>query len=1644
MQTQSAAERGNGAWGMAERADVLLRTKRHSEAMRQQMRALQRDRDEIHVEEHAWLRREVEFTEQWQACSEHLAYMANDRGSDLATVAQKIDVQQRLRRSLLREHEEQDLVLLKHKSLAFAGQAMPWCSSCCKSRDDDDDDDDDTSDEDSKSAKSPNRTDPYAEEVENHSYEWDSLYFPTTFCCEESDDSENSESAEEADGESLPLESLLGSWACVDTWGLEDFLKGNGVGMMERMIATKAKWPRWEFCRSEDHILFLNHAMVGVLKEEMFLDREYQQTDGRGNVWASRAEWVAESDGACVLRTSRTGKMGAFVEERRIKGETLEFTLKQASGLSWGRSFRRERSGIEGAAVLDEAGKQHKGHTLPARPQWPNTVMALWQFLEDELDVRCAGTVARQVAKTAGEAWSWASLRSKGIALMSATALEEFHAQHLASAFQAFAKLLLHDLHLMPATGARARLVVTEPDAQQLSNTLRALGRLSFSGHLTIDAAAHQVQSAHSLFGPQETSNRTRTPTSSVLLDLALLEGLADQAIRMAPHFDPQGLAMVARSFATCELRDLPLFDTTGEHVLRIIHELDPQFTAISARDPSTPAALSISLMQALARRGCASATELGPQSPSNLARALGRPELRGSPVLDATAATVLDRSSECSPLNSSNLARGLGTLRDGPGSLLTALGRESTGKLPEPSGQQLANMVWGFAWLSFLDASWMEAHSRFARPLLPEHTPQGLCNTAQKPAKLVAFGEALMMSACHEAQKRFHVSQPQNFSNFVCAYEHPVRLRAALGHPFPCARPNPGASQPEAVPVVPTEPVQHVVRAGGSNIQIEVQMAQKIAERVPQVASYDLQDRLTTYIQQIWLQFPREMWPATGPDQDPMACFFDVTWMVKLCGSITTIMLLTIPITGRWALTIWELWEADGGFVYRASMMIREHREEDPREDYLEGALVQENGARGPHHATSPLHALQPRGCTVDSYNWMRQCGHSSPKARTHQGSSWELLPGAAFGSKLPATPPASGGPLLAMPTVSVFYDCLQKALGNDVTEESFDELCFEFGLELDDVTSQKEMVEKERGADAAADMSDRVIFKVDVPANRYDLLCIEGLVRSLQIFKGVIPAPLYKLSMPKPLPQMTMTVKKETAQIRPFVVCAILRNVTFDKDRYDSFIELQDKLHQNICRKRTLVAIGTHDLSTLKPPFTYEALPPNQIHFTPLNQTEEMDGNRMMEVLSAHQQLKTYLPIIRSSPVYPVIYDSNRVVLSLPPIINGEHSKIKMETKDVFIECTATDLTKANIVLNTVVAMFAEYCKEPFVAEPVEVIYESDYPGNSFIQPGDKRLYPALEPRAMKAKISRMKASLGLDKLSGAQVRDYLRKMSLPCDIDSKDADILDVQVPITRSDIMHECDLIEDLAIAYGYNNLETSVPQTVAVSAGQPVNNLSDLARGELAMAGYTECMNWSLLSKKENFTFMRRESKVEELWRTVKQPYEYIPTAPAVSVSNPKTKDFEIIRTSMMPGILKTLANSKQLPPPIKLFEVGDVVIQEPTREVGCKNVRRLVAVHANMRSQFSLLHGVLDQLMYSLNCEPEHEHKEGSKRRTFKLVPSEDPAFFVGMQAHVVCEGINIGIIGELHPEVLSSKGFDINLPTSAFELNLEPFLEWL
>ncbi|KAH7698440.1 FRS-2 protein, partial [Aphelenchoides avenae] len=270
-------------------------------------------------------------------------------------------------------------------------------------------------------------------------------------------------------------------------------------------------------------------------------------------------------------------------------------------------------------------------------------------------------------------------------------------------------------------------------------------------------------------------------------------------------------------------------------------------------------------------------------------------------------------------------------------------------------------------------------------------------------------------------------------------------------------------------------------------------------------------------------------------------------------------------------------------------------------------------------------------------------------------------------------------------MPTIGVKKRLLDEALGESYTEAQIDELCFAYGLELDDVVREK----GDNGVDEET-------YKIEIPANRYDLLCVEGLTRALLIFQEKMKAPKYEVIRPSKLERIN--VKPEVKDVREFVVSAILRDTRFTKESYASFIDLQDKFHQNICRKRTLVSIGTHDLDTVKGPFEYRAEAPTSIVFKPLKEEKEFNGAKLMEHYANDSHLREYLPIIRDKKLYPVIRDSNGVVCSLPPIINSEHSKITLDTKNVFIEITATDRKKAEIVLDVLVAMFGQYCAKPF----------------------------------------------------------------------------------------------------------------------------------------------------------------------------------------------------------------------------------------------------------------------------------------------------------------------------------------------------------
>ncbi|KAI0238843.1 Phenylalanine--tRNA ligase beta subunit [Lamellibrachia satsuma] len=574
-------------------------------------------------------------------------------------------------------------------------------------------------------------------------------------------------------------------------------------------------------------------------------------------------------------------------------------------------------------------------------------------------------------------------------------------------------------------------------------------------------------------------------------------------------------------------------------------------------------------------------------------------------------------------------------------------------------------------------------------------------------------------------------------------------------------------------------------------------------------------------------------------------------------------------------------------------------------------------------------------------------------------------------------------------MPTVGLKTDVLFEVMGRSYTEDEFNDLCFDFGLELDEVTSEKEMVAKEQGLEKAEGASETLIFKIDVPANRYDLLCVEGLTRGLLVFQQKIAVPNYLPVTPPPGKIHQLTIKPSTSLVRPFAVAAILRNTTFTKERYQSFIDLQDKLHQNICRRRTLVAIGTHDLDTLQGPFT----------------PKEQTAVELMDIYSTDMQLKHYLHIIRDKLVYPVIYDSNGVVLSMPPIINGHHSRIREDTKNVLIECTATDLNKANIVLDTVVCMFSEYCAKKFSIEKVAVTYPD----------GSERLCPELAYRTEKVSVDDINKKVGINE-SAENIANLLTKMCLKSDVVDAGANIT-VKVPPTRHDVIHACDIMEDVAIAFGYNNIKQTIPNTNCIASQFSINKLTDLLRADIAAAGFTEALTFALCASEDVADKMRK--KIEDI--------------KAVHIANPKTAEFQIARTSLLPGILKTIASNRKMPLPLKLFEISDIILRDTDKDVGARNQRNFCAVYYSKTSGFEMIKGLLDRTMQLLET-PLKKSDHG-----YWLQARDDRAYFPGRCAEVMFRGRSIGKIGILHPEVISK--FELNLPCSTFEIDLEPFL---
>ncbi|MFZ1898807.1 phenylalanine--tRNA ligase subunit beta [Methanoregula sp.] len=486
----------------------------------------------------------------------------------------------------------------------------------------------------------------------------------------------------------------------------------------------------------------------------------------------------------------------------------------------------------------------------------------------------------------------------------------------------------------------------------------------------------------------------------------------------------------------------------------------------------------------------------------------------------------------------------------------------------------------------------------------------------------------------------------------------------------------------------------------------------------------------------------------------------------------------------------------------------------------------------------------------------------------------------------------------------------------------------------------------------------------------NRPDLFSVEGAARAMRGFLG-IQTGLPKYSV-KPS-GIKFTIDPKLADIRPCLGSAIIRNVSFDDESILSVMALQEALHWAVGRGRSKVAIGIHDLDTITPPFHYTASPRART-FVPLDFTKELT---LDEILEQHPKGRDYAKIVRDFPLFPLIVDDEDHVCSFPPIINGERTRVTTATKNILLDVTGTDQRAVNVAANIICTALAE---AGATIESVEIN------GVSF---------PDLAPAVRTVSIRECSDLIGVG-LTAPQMAELLEKMRFGAEPAGPDR--VRVQVPCYRADIMHDWDLFEDVAIAYGYENFAVEVPPTFSIGKEHPANRIAGQARAILAGLGYLEMMPFTLTNERVLCDRMQR------------------PGVPAtLHLMHPISEEYTVVRTDIVPLLLEMLQVNRHRELPQRLFATGDVIAD-------LRTTQRLVFVSTHAGADFSEAYAHADAVLRELGV-------------AYSAEVSDDAAFIEGRRADIMVGGKKAGVFGEIHPAVLAA--FELEQPVAAFELDL-------
>ncbi|HEX9677946.1 phenylalanine--tRNA ligase subunit beta [Nitrososphaera sp.] len=543
-------------------------------------------------------------------------------------------------------------------------------------------------------------------------------------------------------------------------------------------------------------------------------------------------------------------------------------------------------------------------------------------------------------------------------------------------------------------------------------------------------------------------------------------------------------------------------------------------------------------------------------------------------------------------------------------------------------------------------------------------------------------------------------------------------------------------------------------------------------------------------------------------------------------------------------------------------------------------------------------------------------------------------------------------------MPVVNVTLERLKKLVPGVRVDKALEMLPF-VGLDIESV--------------------DDGVVRVEYNPNRPDFSSDYGIARALAGLLGKkTGAPKFRIAGKSGI---SIRVDRRVKNIRPFVVALVAKNGRLDDEAIKQIIPMQEDLHNGPGRRRKKASIGIHNLNVVKPPVKYTVVAGSH-SFAPLGSNEKMT---VVQILQETQTGREYGHLLAKGK-YPVIIDGRGTTLSFPPIINGEATKVDAKCRNLFVEVTATDKKAADDVLAVMAITLAD---AGFEIRSVT------------ISNGSRRDTPEIKPAKMSVDARYVNETLGLE-LSPAQMIACLKK----CRLDAKAAKSrITCTIPRYRTDISHSVDLAEEVAIGYGLYNIEPSFPASPSAGQRSTMSAHFDAARDTMAGLGMIEAFNFSLSS---------RQVQYELAGRT--------PEGVVLGVDGSKSAEHDVLRDSLVPSLLQSLAKNVHEEYPQKLFEIGKVF-----RKTGAiEESWRIAAVVAHGEAGYTEIKSAMQALVSAFGMQ-------------LTTKASQYPLFIRGRCAAVMHRDKRIGIIGEVTPLAIDS--FRLRVPVAAFELDLSTLL---